>query len=77
MQPGGIRRIVVPEELGYPDYDWRKQGPGPSTFAVRLPRLRLPCILHTHVFRAVHTFSEAFKQWPLVIGRWISELCRM
>ena len=33
VQVGGIRRIIVPEELGYPDYDWRKRGPKPSTFA--------------------------------------------
>ena len=33
IQVGGIRRIIVPEELGYPDYDWRKRGPKPSTFA--------------------------------------------
>lgn len=32
-QVGGIRRIVVPVELGYPDNDYRKQGPKPSTFS--------------------------------------------
>jgi hypothetical protein len=32
-QVGGIRRIIVPVELGYPGGDFRKQGPRPSTFA--------------------------------------------
>ena len=35
MKPGGIRRIIVPRELGYPNDDFRKLGPRPSTFAVR------------------------------------------
>jgi FKBP-type peptidyl-prolyl cis-trans isomerase len=44
MRVGGIRRIIVPEELGYPDNDFSKGvGPAPLTFAVRL--LRLPLIL--------------------------------
>lgn len=33
MKVGGIRRIVVPVELGYPDDSYNKQGPKPSTFA--------------------------------------------
>ncbi|KXZ51335.1 hypothetical protein GPECTOR_13g822 [Gonium pectorale] len=34
MKPGGIRRIIVPVELGYPETgDWRRLGPKPSTFA--------------------------------------------
>ncbi|GLI65251.1 hypothetical protein VaNZ11_008738 [Volvox africanus] len=33
MKAGGIRRIIVPVELGYPENDWRKLGPKPSTFA--------------------------------------------
>ncbi|KAG1667571.1 hypothetical protein FOA52_014652 [Chlamydomonas sp. UWO 241] len=36
MRAGGIRRIIVPEELGYPSApgsDWRGVGPKPSTFA--------------------------------------------
>lgn len=33
MKVGGIRRIVVPVELGYPDNDYKKQGPRPTTFA--------------------------------------------
>lgn len=42
---GGIRRIVVPVELGYPDNDYKKQGPKPSTFAVsrrQLQQARVP-----------------------------------
>lgn len=33
MRPGAIWRLIVPVELGYPDNDWHKQGPAPSTFA--------------------------------------------
>ncbi|EFJ42060.1 hypothetical protein VOLCADRAFT_97970 [Volvox carteri f. nagariensis] len=33
MRPGGIRRIIVPVELGYPENDWRRLGPKPTTFA--------------------------------------------
>jgi hypothetical protein len=30
---GGIRRIIVPEELGYPDNDFNKAQPRPTTFS--------------------------------------------
>ncbi|KAK9832253.1 hypothetical protein WJX74_004292 [Apatococcus lobatus] len=33
MKTGGIRRIVVPPEIGYPDNDFKKQGPVPTTFS--------------------------------------------
>lgn len=32
-QVGGIRRIVVPVELGYPENDFSKIGPAPTTFS--------------------------------------------
>ena len=32
-QVGGIRRLIVPVELGYPDNDFNKKGPKPSTFS--------------------------------------------
>nr|XP_010929699.1 peptidyl-prolyl cis-trans isomerase FKBP19, chloroplastic [Elaeis guineensis] len=33
MALGGIRRIIVPPELGYPDNDFNKLGPRPTTFS--------------------------------------------
>lgn len=33
MKVGGIRRIVVPVELGYPDNDFHKGEPAPTTFS--------------------------------------------
>lgn len=36
MKPGGIRRLIVPVELGYPDNNFNKKGPKPSTFSVPL-----------------------------------------
>ncbi|KAK4780719.1 hypothetical protein SAY87_016825 [Trapa incisa] len=33
MAPGGIRRIIVPPELGYPGNDFNRKGPRPTTFS--------------------------------------------
>lgn len=33
MQPGGIRRIIVPEEIGYPADGFARIGPKPSSFS--------------------------------------------
>ncbi|XP_042500516.1 peptidyl-prolyl cis-trans isomerase FKBP19, chloroplastic isoform X2 [Macadamia integrifolia] len=33
MAAGGIRRIIVPPELGYPENDFNKSGPRPTTFS--------------------------------------------
>ncbi|XP_050372807.1 peptidyl-prolyl cis-trans isomerase FKBP19, chloroplastic isoform X2 [Argentina anserina] len=33
MSIGGVRRIIVPPELGYPDNDYNKSGPKPNTFS--------------------------------------------
>lgn len=41
MKQGGIRRIVVPVELGYPDNDFNKRGPKPSSFSVSLHLIHL------------------------------------
>merc|ERR1712023_576914 len=38
MKEGGIRRIIVPVELGYPQNDMRKKEPKPTTFSVSLMR---------------------------------------
>lgn len=35
MKEGGIRRIIVPVELGYPNNDFNNAGPAPSTFSGR------------------------------------------
>ena len=33
LQVGGIRRIIVPVELGYPGSDYNTAGPKPATFS--------------------------------------------
>ena len=33
MQPGGIRGIIVPAEIGYPSDGFQRVGPKPSTFS--------------------------------------------
>ncbi|MCL7036365.1 hypothetical protein MKW94_027831 [Papaver nudicaule] len=33
MAPGGVRRIIVPPELGYPNNDYNSKGPQPTTFS--------------------------------------------
>ncbi|OEL22460.1 Peptidyl-prolyl cis-trans isomerase FKBP19, chloroplastic [Dichanthelium oligosanthes] len=33
MAPGGVRRIIVPPDLGYPENDYNKLGPKPTTFS--------------------------------------------
>ena len=36
MKVGGVRRLIVPQELGYPGQppDFTKQGPTPGNFSV-------------------------------------------
>jgi len=45
MKEGGIRRIVVPVELGYPNNDMNSLGPKPTTFSVSTPS-ECPAPLH-------------------------------
>ncbi|GLJ44604.1 hypothetical protein SUGI_0937460 [Cryptomeria japonica] len=33
MSVGGVRRVIVPPELGYPDYNYNNAGPKPTTFS--------------------------------------------
>ncbi|VAH40959.1 unnamed protein product [Triticum turgidum subsp. durum] len=33
MRPGGVRRIILPPDIGYPDNDLNKLGPKPTTFS--------------------------------------------
>lgn len=33
MKAGGVRRVVVPVELGYPDNNFNKAGPKPQQFS--------------------------------------------
>jgi len=33
MKVGGVRRIIVPSELGYPENDLKKGVPSPTTFS--------------------------------------------
>ncbi|KAJ7547149.1 hypothetical protein O6H91_08G071800 [Diphasiastrum complanatum] len=33
MAVGGVRRIIVPPDIGYPDNDFTKKGPKPTTFS--------------------------------------------
>jgi FKBP-type peptidyl-prolyl cis-trans isomerase len=33
MKVGGIRRVIVPSDIGYPENNWKKKDPKPSTFA--------------------------------------------
>ena len=35
MRVGGVRRIIVPEELGYPENSFDAVGPRPSNFSGR------------------------------------------
>lgn len=48
MKAGGVRRIIVPESIGYPGGEYMKWAPSPTTFSVRFaaprPSLCVPKI---------------------------------
>lgn len=61
MKEGGIRRIVVPVELGYPNFDMNKQGPTPTTFSVSpICYLHLHC---SHYIAAVSTLPASVLRY--------------
>jgi hypothetical protein len=53
-QVGGIRRIVVPVELGYPNNDYKKQGPKPTTFSVSLS----PVVVQHNALHASNPYCQ-------------------
>lgn len=46
MKVGGVRRLIVPQELGYPGQppDFTKQGPTPGNFSVSPDNLQYGCV---------------------------------
>lgn len=53
MKVGGVRRLIVPQELGYPGQppDFTKQGPTPGNFSVSPNSLQQLCVMQC---RRVH-----------------------
>ncbi|PPS19821.1 hypothetical protein GOBAR_AA00748 [Gossypium barbadense] len=56
MALGGVR-IIVPPELGYPDNDYNKSGPKPTTFSVKFKSL-----IHYVVFFC--SYDDCFRCLP-------------
>lgn len=46
MKVGGVRRLIVPQELGYPGQppDFTKQGPTPGNFSVSPSSVQHCCL---------------------------------
>ena len=61
MKVGGVRRLIVPVELGYPGQppDFTKLGPAPGNFSVRLDMALQPASL------AVHDAADMDATWKL------------
>jgi hypothetical protein len=59
MRPGGIRRIIVPEEIGYPRSGFSKVGPKPSTFSGERTRAPFKARARTH-FRHSPTAAQFY-----------------
>ena len=60
MKPGGVRRIIVPVELGYPGQppDFNKLGPAPGNFSVSLT-------LQYHLGHVCPKCAcQMYAQWP-------------
>ena len=58
---GGIRRIIVPVELGYPNNDMNALGPRPLTFSVRVRLCNVTQFLHMAVEPGMQPMLEALK----------------
>ena len=70
MKEGGIRRIVVPVELGYPNNDMNALGPSPTTFSVSTA----PCsslLSSIHSLVSIGTSSLA-SQGKAVLVLWVA-----
>jgi FKBP-type peptidyl-prolyl cis-trans isomerase len=50
MKSGGIRRLIIPEQLGYPAADYKNWEPSPGTFSVSLASQLAPLWLFSCIF---------------------------
>jgi hypothetical protein len=68
MRVGGVRRVIVPEELGYPGNDYNKLGPKPTTFSGEpRGRQRWPMLgqLEQPTLTPCHCVSSCVRRQPV------------